>query len=47
MHIGYIKDYKKTLFVHIDLCAIEYSLGDALTALKHGNEVCLHIWHLT
>ncbi len=33
--------------VHIDLCAIEYSLGDALTALKHGDEACLHIWHLT
>ncbi len=32
---------------HIDLSAIEYSLGDALTALKHGNEACLHIWHLT
>ncbi len=31
---------------HIDLCAIEYSLGDALTALKHGGEACLHIWHL-
>ncbi len=32
---------------HIDLCAIEYSLGDALTALKHGDEACLHIWYLT
>ncbi len=32
---------------HIDLCVIEYSLGDALTALKHGDEACLHIWHLT
>ncbi len=32
---------------HIDLCAIEYSLGDAPTALKHGDEACLHIWHLT
>ncbi len=37
---------------HIDLCAIEYSLGlsyliqglgDAPTALKHGDESCLHI----
>ncbi len=33
--------------LHIDLCAIEYSLGNAPTALKHGDEVCLHIWHLT
>ncbi len=32
---------------HIDLCAIEYSLGEASTALKHGDEACLHIWHLT
>ncbi len=31
---------------HIDLCAIEYSLGDAPTALKHVDEACLHIWHL-
>ncbi len=31
---------------HIDLCAIEYSLVDAHTALKHGDEACLHIWHL-
>ncbi len=31
---------------NIDLCAIEYSLGDAPTALKHGDEACLHIWHL-
>ncbi len=32
---------------HIDLCVIEYSLVDAPTALKHGYEACLHIWHLT
>ncbi len=32
---------------HIDLCAIEYSFGDARIALKHGDEACLHIWHLT
>ncbi len=32
---------------HIDLYVIEYSLGDAPTALKHGDEACLHIWHLT
>ncbi len=31
---------------HIDLCAIEYSLGDAPTALKHWDGACLHIWHL-
>ncbi len=31
---------------HIDLCCIEYSFGDAWTALKHGKEACLHIWHL-
>ncbi len=30
----------------IDLCAIEYSFGDTQTALKHGDEACLHIWHL-
>ncbi len=34
------------VMVHIDLCVIEYSLGDAPTALKHGDEACLHIWHL-
>ncbi len=28
---------------HIDLYAIEYSFGDAQTALKHGDEACLHI----
>ncbi len=33
--------------LHIDLCVIEFSLGDARTALKHGDEECLHIWHLT
>ncbi len=33
--------------VHIDLCVIEYSLVDTPTALKHGDEACLHIWHLT
>ncbi len=33
--------------LHFDLCEIEYSLGDAPTALKHGDEACLHIWHLT
>ncbi len=32
---------------HMDLCVIEYSLGDAPTALKHGDEACLDIWHLT
>ncbi len=32
--------------MYIDLCAIEYSLGDAPTPLKHGEEACLHIWHL-
>ncbi len=31
---------------HSDLCAIEYSFGDARTALKHVDEACLHIWHL-
>ncbi len=35
------------LVPHINLCAIEYSLVDAPTALKHGDEACLHIWHLT
>ncbi len=35
------------LTVNIDLCVIEYSLGDAPTALNHGDEACLHIWHLT
>ncbi len=29
------------------MCVIEYSFGDARTALKHGVEACLHIWHLT
>ncbi len=29
-----------------DLCAIQYSLGDAPTALKYGDEACLYIWHL-
>ncbi len=33
--------------IHIDLCVIEYSFGDARTALKHGDEACLYIWHLT
>ncbi len=36
-----------SIIIHIDLCTIEYSLGDAPTALKHGDEACLHIWHLT
>ncbi len=31
---------------HLDLCAIEYSLVDAPTALKDGDEVCVHIWYL-
>ncbi len=31
----------------IELCAIEYSFGHPPTALKHGDEACLHIWHLT
>ncbi len=34
-------------FFYINMCAIEYSLGDAPTALKHGDEACLHIWHLS
>ncbi len=33
--------------MHRDLCAIESSLVDASTALKHGDETCLYIWHLT
>ncbi len=33
--------------MHIDLCALEYSFGDAPTALKRGDEAYLHIWHLT
>ncbi len=37
----------QSIRTHIDLCAIEYSLGDALTALKDGDEACLHICHLT
>ncbi len=36
-----------SLMLNIDLCVIEYSLGDASTALKHGDEACLHIWYLT
>ncbi len=35
------------LTLHIDLCAVKYSLGDATTTLKHGDEACLHIWNLT
>ncbi len=38
---------KRYAVAHIDFCAIEYSLGDTPTALKHGDEACLHIWHLT
>ncbi len=29
----------QTITLHIDLCAIEYSLGDAQTALKHGDKM--------
>ncbi len=30
---------------HIDLCATEYTLVDAPTALQHGDKACLNIWH--
>ncbi len=32
---------------HNELCGMEYSLADASTALKHEDEACLNIWHLT
>ncbi len=31
---------------HIGLCAIEYSLVDAPTVLKYGDEACLHNWQI-
>ncbi len=47
-HIFQVVDFIITLaclYTSI-LCAIEYSLGDAPTALKHGDEACIRIWHL-
>ncbi len=32
---------------HIKMCVVDSSLGDADTALEHGDEEAFLIWHLT